>query len=56
MWKTKLGSSGTYIKLIEVLESAGYITYADNVRKIVLESHREIEAYTGRFSYIIITT
>ena len=39
MWKQKLGSSGTYNKLIEVFEHAGYKGYADSIRKIVLDIH-----------------
>ena len=35
MWKRKLGSGGTYNKLIKVFESAGYKSYADSVRSLL---------------------
>ena len=42
MWKKKFGSSCTYKKLINSFEHAGYISYADSVRRIVKSI--EIEA------------
>ena len=42
IWKKKFGSSCTYNKLIESFEHAGYIGYADSVRRIVQDI--EIEA------------
>ena len=49
MWKRKLGSSGTYNKLIEVFERAGYKSYADNVVKVMSESLGEIEMSIGKY-------
>ena len=51
MWKRKLGSSGTYNKLIEVFERAGYKSYADSVIRIMSESLGEIEMSIGKFSF-----
>ena len=50
MWKRKLGSNGTYNKLIEVFERAGYKSYADSVIRIMSESLGEIEM-SSKFSY-----
>ena len=50
MWKRRLGSSGTYNKLIEVFERAGYKNYADSVIRIMSESLGEIEMSIGKFS------
>ena len=52
MWKRKLGSSGTYNKLIEVFEHAGYKTYADSIIRIMSESLGEIEMSIGKFSTV----
>lgn len=45
MWKQRLGSDGTYQKLIDIFEHAGYDFYADVVRKIAcsVEVQREID-------------
>ena len=53
MWKRKLGSSGTYNKLIEVFERAGYKSYADNVVKVMSESLGEIEMSIGKYNVIV---
>ena len=49
MWKRKLGSSGTYNKLIKVFERAGYKSYADNVIKVMSESLGEIVMRIGKY-------
>jgi hypothetical protein len=49
MWKRKLGSSGTYNKLIEIFECAGFKSYADSVIRIMSESLGEIEMNIGKF-------
>ena len=41
IWKRKLGSSGTYNKLIEIFERAGYESYADSVRRIDREINND---------------
>jgi hypothetical protein len=51
MWKRKLGSRGTYNKLIEIFELAGYKSYADSVIRIMSESLGEIDMNIGKFSY-----
>lgn len=48
MWKRKLGSGGTYNKLIEVFELAGYKSYAESVIRIMSESLGEIEMSIGK--------
>ena len=56
MWKRKLGSSGTYNKLIEVFERAGYKSYADNVIKVMSESLGEIEMSIGKYIHVMVRT
>ena len=40
-WKNKVGSSGTYQKLSEIFECAGYKNYADSVRRSIQDSKIE---------------
>ena len=43
MWKQRLGSDGTYQKLIDIFEHAGYDSYADVVRKIACSIDSEVQ-------------
>ena len=54
MWKQKLGSSGTYHKLIEVFERAGYESYADSVRRTVHDNEIDYEINNDEYSRLML--
>ena len=52
MWKEKLGSGGTYKKLLEVFKRAGYETYADNVRRTVQDGDIAVLFQTETYPFL----
>ena len=55
IWKRRLGSSGTYNKLIKIFESAGYRSYADSVR-CLLENESVGKLTTAMLLFLLIVS
>ena len=49
-WKQKLGSKATYKELKNVFVRAGYINYADTIRKVVTDSKSIILLYFATYT------